>query len=153
MYDIGYLHDGNVANGEITVNPDSGLPDYVELIFVQYSGAATTIHIDNVRLFTPTVLVPGDYNRNGEVDAADYTVWRDTFGSTSDLRADGSGPTPGTPDGLVNQLDYDFWKSNFGAGGSGKGGMAQSVPEPTSLVLGLLLTIAMAGIRCRWSKC
>ena len=25
------------------------------------------------------------------VDAADYSVWRDTLGSTNDLRADGNG--------------------------------------------------------------
>ena len=31
----------------------------------------------------------GDYNGNGVVDAADYTVWRDTLGSTTDLRANG----------------------------------------------------------------
>ena len=56
----------------------------------------------------------GDYNSNGIVDAADYTVWRDTLGSTSDFRADGSGSTPGVPDGVVDALDYDFWKANFG---------------------------------------
>ncbi len=28
----------------------------------------------------------GDYNHNGTVDAADYVVWRETLGSTTDLR-------------------------------------------------------------------
>ncbi|MEQ8848822.1 hypothetical protein, partial [Botrimarina sp.] len=36
-----------------------------------------------------TCELPGDYNADGVVDGADYTVWRDTLGSTSDLRADG----------------------------------------------------------------
>ena len=58
--------------------------------------------------------LPGDYNFNGIVDAADYSVWRDTLGSTTDLRADSSGPTVGTPNGIVDQADYDFWKSHFG---------------------------------------
>ena len=53
--------------------------------------------------------LPGDYNHNGMVDAADYTVWRDTLGSTTDLRANGdnSGATqassinPTTPSGKI----------------------------------------------------
>ena len=32
----------------------------------------------------------GDYNHNGVVDAADYVVWRNTFGLTSPLDADGN---------------------------------------------------------------
>jgi hypothetical protein len=50
---------------------------------------------------------PGDYNGNGYADTGDYTVWRDTFGSTTDLRADGNG------DHLVNQGDYEAWKAAF----------------------------------------
>ena len=61
--------------------------------------------------------VPGDYNGNGKVDAADYTVWRDTFGATgSGLAADGNG------DNTVNGLDYTYWKTRFGnTSGSGSG--------------------------------
>ncbi len=54
------------------------------------------------------VVVPGDYNRNGTVDAADYTVWADTQGSTTDLRADG------IRNGVIDTADWDFWKSQFG---------------------------------------
>ena len=50
----------------------------------------------------------GDYNSDLVVDAADYTVWRDTLGSTTDLRADGNG------DLIINELDYDAWKTKFG---------------------------------------
>ena len=43
-------------------------------------------------LFTQIISVlTGDYNHDGIVSAADYTVWRDTLGSTTDLRADGDG--------------------------------------------------------------
>ncbi len=56
----------------------------------------------------------GDYNTDGVVDAADYSVWRDTLGSTTDLRADGSGATYGVPDGVVDEYDFAFWKSNYG---------------------------------------
>ena len=57
-------------------------------------------------------VLPGDYNLDGVVDAADYTVWRDTLGATgigAFTGADGNG------DGAVAQADYDVWRSNFGA--------------------------------------
>jgi hypothetical protein len=65
----------------------------------------------------------GDYNLNGVVDGADYVLWRDSLGSTTDPRADGSGPTAGVPDGIVDQLDYAFWRANFGAVGVPAGGV------------------------------
>jgi CSLREA domain-containing protein len=78
--------------------------------------------------------LPGDYNFDGIVNAADYTVWRNTLGSTNDLRADGSGETPGVPDGVVDELDYAFWKANFGnvleqGAGSGEQGVVQMAGE------------------------
>jgi hypothetical protein len=55
----------------------------------------------------------GDYNRNGVVDAADYTVWRDTLGANvaAYTKADGDG------NGAVNQADYTKWRANFGTTG------------------------------------
>ena len=69
----------------------------------------------------------GDYNGNGVVDAADYTLWRDTLGSQVDLRADGN------DDGTVDEADYVFWKDRFG-NLTGTGSRA-AVPEPATLVL------------------
>jgi hypothetical protein len=59
--------------------------------------------------------LPSDYNNNGVVDAADYVLWRHTLGSTTDLRADASGPTAGVSNGVVDQADYDYWRAHFGA--------------------------------------
>ena len=50
----------------------------------------------------------GDYNANGIIDAADYNVWRDTFGQQGPgLAADGNG------DGVVNVSDYNIWRDGF----------------------------------------
>jgi autotransporter-associated beta strand protein len=69
--------------------------------------------------------LPGDYNNDGKVDAADYVMWRKNpagFGG--------------------NPAGYNTWRANFGkppGAGSGLGGSA--VPEPTTL----LLTLVMVG--------
>jgi PEP-CTERM motif-containing protein len=100
------------------------------------------------RAFLLTPINPtlfGDYNQNGVVDAADYTVWRESLGRTgAGLAADGTGATD-VPDGVVDQLDYNFWKANFG-NHSGSGGASSShvaVPEPATLwmLLAGILTV------------
>jgi hypothetical protein len=97
--------------------------------------------LDNVAVNT----VSGDYNLNGIVDAADYTIWRDTLGSTTDLRANGD--NTGSSAGSIDQADYNIWKANFGAhAGSGSGATA-AVPEPASL---WLLIVGAAG--AIWSR-
>jgi hypothetical protein len=74
-------------------------------------------------LLTVVSALPGDYNFDGTVDAADYVVWR---------------KTDGTP------AAYDTWRANFNesiGNGSGARGNA-TVPEPAALVM---LMFAAAG--------
>ncbi|HEX3599240.1 MAG TPA: PEP-CTERM sorting domain-containing protein [Lacipirellulaceae bacterium] len=87
--------------------------------------------------------VPGDYNGNGVVDAADYVLWRN------------GGPlqNEGASTGTVDAADYDFWRAHFGnTSGSGSSLTGGSVPEPGSLVLLLVGGIAAAGTARRKSK-
>jgi hypothetical protein len=91
--------------------------------------------------------VLGDYNKNGVVDAADYTVWRDKLGQPAGS-LDNRDPLNG---GNINAQDYTYWKSRFGAtSNSGGGGLAgsTSVPEPATWLL-LLLVPAIASARRR----
>ncbi|MCI0332954.1 MAG: mannan endo-1,4-beta-mannosidase [Planctomycetes bacterium] len=82
-----------------------------------------------------------DYNRDGEVGAADYAVWRKLTGmSGANLAADGNLSEQ------VNAADYTIWRNNFGRvafGNSGSGSSAfSSVPEPAA---GLLM---LSGVLC-----
>jgi hypothetical protein len=75
---------------------------------INSAGPATlAIALDDIRFIgaQPTL---GDYNIDGIVNAADYVLWRESFGSTSDLRADGN------RNNVVDQADYDVWRANFG---------------------------------------
>jgi probable HAF family extracellular repeat protein len=72
------------------------------------------------------VALPGDYNVNGEVDAADYVIWRERMATLSTL------PNDTTP-GWVQPVDYSVWRANFSrAAGSGSAIGSTSVPEPAS---------------------
>jgi hypothetical protein len=95
------------------------------------------------QLYTSGVLsvaslgVPGDYNGNGTVDAADYVLWRKGGPLLNEV------DTPGT----VNAVDYTEWRARFGNTGSGSGSGAtagwappegwssSAVPEPVALLL------------------
>jgi len=80
----------------------------------------------------------GDYNGDNTVNAADYTVWRNSLGQAGPGRA-----ADGDANGVVNILDFNIWKSHYGQSIPGPGsGSAVGVPEPTSAVL-LVFGLAM----------
>ena len=89
-----------------------------------YAGELNTS--DALDANTLTIVLLGDYNGNGVVDAADNTVCKDNFGSTTDRRADGNG------NGIVDAADHTVWRDNFGLVGSPP---ATSVPEPAGIFL------------------
>ena len=117
---------------------DAGLVDHLFLLF----GLVESLDADffESRVFAP--LLPGDYNFDGVVDAADYTVWRDAGSGLNSFAADGD------LDGDVDHFDYLVWKSNFGRTNILPTGLqSATIPEPTSLWLCLLLAAAHGVIR------
>jgi hypothetical protein len=95
--------------------------------------------------------LPGDYNRNGVVDAGDYVVWRRTVGEVGvGLAADGDGS------GTVDLGDYNLWRSKFGASsrlriasGSSSVFEAMSVPEPALSAIFLAVAVGCSPVRSR----
>ena len=112
---------------------DAGLVDHLFLLYGLVESIAPDFFAD--RVFD--ALVEGDYNYDGVVDAADYTVWRDTQGLASDLSADGD------LDGDVDLDDYNLWQAAFAATS-----FATAVPEPGGL-LAASLTLFWAASRNR----
>ena len=84
--------------------------------------------------------LPGDYNEDGAVNAADYTVWRDQLGGGTSLPND---DTAG-----VGQDDYDRWSIHFGQNAGTGSNAPDAVPEPSALQL-LLLAAAVACLQLR----
>ena len=90
---------------------------------------------------SPVVLLVGDYNDDGVVDGADYTVWRDHLGQTYALAnrsAANSGP--------IGTSDFTTWKSQFGQhAGNGSGASTYAaVPEPATLWMLLVGILTMS---------
>jgi hypothetical protein len=99
--------------------------------------------IDNfkVELFSTSAGVPGDYNNNGTVDAADYVLWRNG-GPLQNEIADV---------GTVSPADYSAWRAAFGNPGAGSA-IGASVPEPGTaflLMIGAIAWRALFPMRCR----
>ncbi|MGL4514569.1 MAG: DNRLRE domain-containing protein [Lacipirellulaceae bacterium] len=112
-----------------------------ELATTNYlGGAANLARFANSRIVFTEFAIPGDYNADGAVNAADYTVWRDTLGSSSDLRADGDG------DGAVGQGDYAAWRASYGYSA---GSAAVGVPEPTATAIAGLAVLGVASSKRR----
>ncbi len=95
-----------------------------------------------VHALVTAAFLPGDYNRDGIVDAADYTVWRDSLGQPGLVPY--SGPD-GDGNGLIDLEDYLLWKANFGRGSAAIA--SASVPEPLAWRLLALAGVASLGRR------
>jgi hypothetical protein len=117
---------GETGNGD---GRPSGFNNLGQLAFsASFTDGTSGIFVSNA-----VAQLPGDYNNDGKVDAADYVVWRKT-GSTSD--------------------DYNTWRTSFGrslVAGSGSvllsaESLSAAVPEPTTVLL-LGFTIA-GGVLC-----
>jgi hypothetical protein len=137
----------SIATPSLTLNPGDdfnlgklflGGAQDLNFQFLQVGQATAATGVVLYEAFDPSAGVVGDYNGNGVVDAGDYTIWRDTLGSTTDLRANGD--NTGGSAGKIDAADYALWKSRFGAT-SGSGSIAgTNVPEPaTWLMLASLL--------------
>lgn len=101
---------------------------YLSLANIADDGGVTRgarLVLDDIELS----LVPlprGDFNYDGVVDNDDLALWRNTFGSTTNLDADGN------LDGVVDIADYTAWRDTLGA-------TATAIPEPQGALIVLVV--------------
>lgn len=85
----------------------------------------------------------GDYNGDGAVNAADYTVWRDNWPTFAPGAA---GDSPGDTDLFTGNADYDHWAADYGLFEPGAIG-TNAVPEPTAALL-----MAVGSLACCFGR-
>lgn len=131
--------------GDVDQNGQTNAAD-LELLYASFggSGALLDVNVDgSVDLLDASAFVtdllrtaPGDYNFDGQVDAADYAAWRDALASGS-LAADGNF------DGVISVADYQVWQTAFGFVRAplvaSLSGLSTAVPEPSTVCLVLLV--------------
>ena len=114
-------------------------PPFDTLPVVDWTPGTPIADENLVNLTTISVLnfAEGDYNFDGVVDAGDYSVWRDTLGSTTDAAADGNG------NGVVDAADYAIWSSAFTTS------FSSAIPEPAGFFIALVGGCVLVAKRVR----
>jgi hypothetical protein len=111
---------GNTHYGYVGYEGDAGLGGDGRVFKIGWEATpGLGIEAGSETSISENVGVPGDFNGNGTVDAADYVVWRKEVG---------------------NRQSFNVWQSNFGNPPGSGAAIGQSlstgnVPEPTSLAL------------------
>ncbi|TWT76891.1 ASPIC and UnbV [Posidoniimonas polymericola] len=118
---------GTFNQSDLPVHFGLGAADTIDTLLVVWPDGtvqyAYDVSADQYLALAVADVLPGDYNFDGVVDAADYTLWRDAENLTGAyLPADGNG------DGVVDADDYLVWRTNFGLGTAA--GAIDATPEP-----------------------
>ncbi|WP_425396417.1 LamG-like jellyroll fold domain-containing protein [Aeoliella sp.] len=112
-----------VDNGITLVGPSS------DMFALSVVGNSLVLSIDTG--------LDGDFNDDGIVNLADYTLWRNNLGALDDSPINDNG------DGVagIDINDYQVWKQNFGMSSAAVASSVNAVPEPASIAL-----LALAGL-------
>lgn len=116
--------------------------------FVRITGDADTVQFYELGIAAQAVMIEspeldGDYNDDGLVNLADYTVWRDNLSQVG-----ANHPADSNGNGVVDTGDYTVWQSEFGGGTPAGVNVANTnVPEPATVVLLLFAMVGVVGRR------
>lgn len=149
--DIAFDGDGNIVVAVLgATNPPDNRGQILKYRLEPDSVAGTLLEtvvdayppIGGIAWIRSADAIAGDYNSDGQLDAADHTKWAQDLGKWV---APGGG-ADGNADGVVDTADYVVWRKLATAATAS--GAAASAPEPS--VVGLIVVPALfAGWRRR----
>ncbi len=83
-------------------------------------------------------LLTADFNKDGDVDGADFLIWQANFGTVTGAT---SNTGDANADGAVDGEDFLLWQAAFGGSG---GEAATTIPEPATAMLLAFCTVFLA---------
>jgi hypothetical protein len=96
------------------------------------SGEYGSYYFSSAALLTVTSVMYGDYNGDGNVDMADYVVWRKGLGT------------------MYTQSDYALWRAHVGESSSrGVASANAEIPEPATIALLIVASFRRLRLRRR----
>ncbi len=103
------------------------------------STSLTELRLDDAAAALAEAAPAGDFDGDGDVDAADYRVWQSNFGVRTVSLGTGA---DANFDGVVDASDYTIWRDGFQAAHP-----AEVVPEPTAVTLAGLTALMVTLLR------
>jgi hypothetical protein len=89
--------------------------------------------------------LPGDFDGDGTITAADYDRWRANFGTTVTQRGTNG---DGNANGVVDAADYVVWRNRFTPPAPAFSSF-DAIPEPRTLVSGVVALLFLIPLRLR----
>lgn len=143
-YDLAFV----AANGPFVSSAMQALFDALGAGKAYFDIHTTAFPAGEIRGFV--VDVPGDFNDDGVVDAADYVVWKKTEGTIGE-----GNPADADNSSIVDQADYLIWRESFGSTRHDRhehhhgAGLAGNVPEPSAVAMLVAALLALGFTRSR----
>lgn len=116
-----------LALGATSYDTNLIAPNPNEYVFWDDLHPTTAVHSILAQRALDLFRLPGDFNHDETVDAADYVAWRKDLGA------------------IYIPYDYEVWRAHFGQSATGAAvGESATIPEPTAFFLNGLAAIALA---------
>jgi len=135
------LEPGYVPVGSYTVLTSTGALNAAGLTLDPSDTSTFSLGVSgNSLVLTVGGTLPGDFNKDGFVNGADFTKWKGDFGPNN-TGSDANG------DGHSDGEDFLIWQRNFGRPPATP--VADAVPEPTSACLAIASALVLGGLSQR----